>query len=83
MDAAAFVAAPGERSIDIDEDRPSDDFSEQDALEAFAKQLGEKTFECELIDAASNAFARRILGCSTIQQAQNEAKAWLGIAPTF
>lgn len=63
---------------------PNDqDFSEQDALEAFAKQLGEKTFECELIDSASNAFARRILGCSSIEQAKNEAKAWLGIAPTF
>jgi hypothetical protein len=67
----------------VDDYRSGDDFSESDALEVFARQLGEKSFECEVIDAASNAFARRILGCSTIEQAQNEARGWLGIEATF
>lgn len=76
-------APPGTRLNDVEEHPPVEEFSEQEALETFAKQLGDKTFECELIDAASNSFARRILGCTSIEQAQNEARGWLGIAPAF
>lgn len=79
----AWTATPGTRLADVVDYEPRESSDEQDAQEIFARQLGNTIFEVEVIDAAANSFARRVLRCATIEQAQNEARAWLGEKPIF
>lgn len=91
MNVLPWIAGPGARSVDFEEVREVEEPAEleadepdlQAACELMARKLGSATFEAELLDRASNAFARRILGCDSIDQAKAEANAWLGIKAPF
>jgi hypothetical protein len=87
MNAESFIAPPGELAIDDvhDEQHEIEPTCEEmgEALERLTKALAQTESGWSVAMHEAGAFAGRVLTCETLEQAKNEARAYLGIKPQF